>query len=338
MQISIISTICYKNKNHFIYKRALELIEYFKNTNYEFIISDASKNKILTTNYPNIKIIQSKYQNPFSPAQARNIAIKQTKFEYIMFYDIDMMNDCNFFDKLEEKIIEELERKNNNFILLPFIYLTKEGTKIFEKNKNIQEIKDDFLKGNNKLVKNLSLNSSAMVIKKTYLKHIGLFDTDFVGHGGEDFELIHRLIANNPHSKKPNDYYINETSNIVANLKGFRRYMAYYTLPLLFEDLFLIHRWHNWPIFSKFYILKNNNYEILINKMKSYDLLNKNKLWNSNTTAIKYNKYIINLCKQYKISNYEGLFKGKKRNFKKNNFKQYIRKILFFYLCQKETK
>ncbi|MBZ7976115.1 glycosyltransferase [Campylobacter sp. RM12637] len=338
MELTIITAVSYNSKKHYVYKRALELIEYFKNKKYQLIITDSSKNKYLISKYQNIKIIQLKYQSIFSPAITRNEAIKSASNKYIMFYDVDMSVGYNFFDKLEEKIIKKLERKNNNFILLPFIYLTKEGTKVFEKNKNIQEIKDDFLKGNNKLVKNISLNSSAMVIKKTYLEHIGLFDTDFIGHGGEDFELIHRLIANNPHSKKPNDYYINETSNIVANLKGFRRYMAYYTLPLLFEDLFLIHRWHNWPIFSKFYMLKNNNHEILINKMKSYDLLNKNKLWNSNRTAIKYNKYIINLCKQYKITNYEGLFKEKNIILKKNNFKQYIRKILFFYLVQRKTK
>lgn len=338
MKLTIITAVSYNSKKHYVYKRALELIEYFKNKKYQLIITDSSKNKYLISKYQNIKIIQLKHQSIFSPAIARNEAIKSASNKYIMFYDVDMTVSYDFFDKLEKKIIEELERKNNNFILLPFIYLTKEGTRIFEKNKNIQEIKDDFLKGNNKLVKTISLNSSAMVIKKTYLEHIGLFDTDFIGHGGEDFELIHRLSANNPHSKKPDDYYLNETSNIVANLKGFRRYMAYYTLPLLFEDLFLIHRWHNWPIFSKFYMLKNNNHEILINKMKLYDLLNKNQLWNSSTTAIKYNKYIINLCKQYKITNYEGLFKEKKHNFKKNNFKQYIRKILFFYLNQRKTK
>lgn len=325
MQISIISTVCYKNKNHFIYKRALELIEYFKNTNYEFIITDASKNKILTSNYPNIKIIQSKYQNPFSPAKARNEAIKQTKFNYIMFYDIDMTNDKDFFINIESKIKKEFELENKNFILLPFLYLSKKGTQEFEKNKNLNTLKESYLKGSRELVEDISLNSSAMIIKKSYLEKIGLFNEEFKGHGGEDYELIHRLIANNPHSKKPDDYYINETSNTIANLKGFRKYMAYYTLPLFFEDLILIHRWHDRPLFSKFYFKKSKNQTQLIKLMQKYD--RENSVWYEQKEALNFNDFIKILLQKhsYDLNVYNGMFKINRKN---KSLKNKIRKLI----------
>lgn len=325
MQISIISTVCYKNKNHFIYKRALELIEYFKNTNYEFIITDASKNKILTNNYPNIKIIQSKYQNPFSPARARNEAIKQTKFDFIMFYDIDMTNNDEFFTRLECKIQKEFETGISNFILLPFLYLSKKGTVKFEKNKNLNILKESYLKGSRELVENISLNSSAMIIKKSYLEKIGLFNEGFEGHGGEDYELIHRLIVNNPHSKKPDDYYTNETSDVIANLKGFRKYMAYYTLPLFFEELFLVHRWHDRPLFNNFYFKKSNNQDLLVSKMKEYDSKNKN-IWKAEK-EFHFDSYLKNLCKKYNVQNSIGLYVYDKNN-KKSNFKSKLRKLI----------
>ncbi|ULO01704.1 hypothetical protein AVANS_1083 [Campylobacter sp. RM5004] len=325
MQISIISTVCYKNKNHFIYKRALELIEYFKNTNYEFIISDASKDKILTSNYPNIKIIQSKYQNPFSPAQARNEAIMYSSKKYILFYDIDLSNDNNFFIKLSNKIQQELETSIKKFILIPFVYLSQTGTKEFETNKNLQILKNSYLDGSRKFVENIGLNGVVMIINKEYLKNIGLFNINFQGHGGEDLELVHRLIANNPHSKKPDDYYINETSNVVANLKGFRKYMAYYTLPLFFEDLFLVHRWHDRPLFDNFYFKKSNNQDLLVSKMKEYDSKNKN-IWKAEK-EFDFDSYLKNLCKKYNIQNSIGLYSYDKNN-KKSNFKSKLRKLI----------
>lgn len=325
MQISIISTVCYKNKNHFIYKRALELIEYFKNTNYEFIISDASKNKILTSNYPNIKIIQSKYQNPFSPGIARNQAIIHSSKKYILFYDIDMVVNKTFFIKLENKINNELEYGNKHFILLPFLYLSKKGTKEFEKNKNLEILKISYLKGSNELVESISLNSSAMAVKKSYLESVGLFNTEFKGHGGEDFELIHRLIANNPIAKKPNDYYINETSSIVANLKGFRKYMAYYTLPLFFEDLILIHRWHDRPLFNKFYLKKSKNQTQLVKLMQKYD--RENNVWLEQKEALEFNEFIKRLLKKHSYDSniYNGMFKINRKN---KSLKNKIRKLM----------
>lgn len=326
MQISIISTVCYKNKSHFIYKRALELIEYFKKTNYEFIIADASKNKILKSNYSNIKIIQINYHNPFSPAYARNTAIKKATFNFVMFYDIDMVNSEEFFMKIENKIKEEMIVKNKNFILLPFLYLSKKGTKVFDNYKNLNTLKESYLKGSRELVESISLNSSAMVIKKTYLEKIGLFDISFKGHGGEDFELIHRLIANNPHSKQPDDYYINETSNIISKLKGFRKYMAYYTLPLFFEDLFLVHRWHDRPLFNNFYLKKLNNQDLLVSKMKEYDEKNDN-IWKEEKELLEFELYLKQLCKKYIVKHSIGLYFCDKK-YKKNKVTSKLRKLI----------
>ncbi|MBT0885593.1 glycosyltransferase [Campylobacter sp. 2018MI10] len=326
MQISIISTVCYKNKKHFIYKRALELIEYFKNTNYEFIISDASKNKILKSNYPNIKIINTKYQNPFSPGIARNQAIIHSSKKYILFYDIDLLNDDNFFIKLSNKVNQELETNIKKFILIPFVYLTKTGTQEFETNKNLSILKNSYLEGSRKLIENIGLNGVIMIINKEYLKNIGLFDINFQGHGGEDLELVHRLIANNPIAKKPNDYYINETSNIVANLKGFRKYMAYYTLPLFFEDLILIHRWHDRPLFNKFYFKKSTNQDLLIKKMKEYDYKN-NNVWKDERELPEFITYLKQLCKKYNIENSIGLYSYDKK-YNKYSLKSKLRKLI----------
>lgn len=310
--ISFIVPVFYKDRYSFIYQRAVELIDKFSNhPKIEVIIADSSKKPSLIANSDNVKIIYTySADRVFSPSKARNKAVEVATKEYLFFYDVDMDYSNNFEFLLFKEIEDKLKTNQVNFIAIPFLYLTKKGTYIFESSKNLKILKDNFLLGQNDLVESISLNSSAMVMSKDYFIKMGKFDDEFAGHGGEDFYLIHRLCAYNPHSIKNADYYQDFKTPFIVNSKGFRLYMAYYSLPNFFKDLILIHRWHPRPLSNNFYSQKQKNENLLQKKMIEFDLRFKDSIWNSSKPLIDIKSFIINLLNKngYDPKKYIGFF------------------------------
>ena len=310
--LSFIVPVFYKDYNSFIYNRAVELINKFSNhPKIEIVIADASKNPNLIAHASNIKIIYTySGDKVFSPSKARNKAALIATREYLFFYDVDMDYSDNFEFLLFNEIENKLKTNQINFIAIPFLYLTKKGTSIFESKRELKSLKDSFLLGQNDLVESISLNSSAMVMSRDYFIKMGKFDDEFAGHGGEDFHLIHRLCAYNPHSIRNLDYYEDLKTPFIINSKGFRLYMAYYSLPNFFKDLILIHRWHPRPLSNNFYSQKPKNENLLQKKMVEFDTKFKDSIWNSSKSLIDIKSFIVNLLIEngYDPKKYIGFF------------------------------
>lgn len=319
--ISVVVPIYYTNKNSYIIKRIYELINIFSNRDlYELIVIDASKNKYLKNEKyaENIKLIDMKYHKKiFSPALARNESLKYAKYKYLFFFDVDLGFNNEFLEKLLQEVNLKL-KKDNHFLMIPCFYLSKEGTLLFDCSDNqniIDEIRESFLIGDNKYVERLAINTSAIILKKDYFEKIGMFSEDFYGHGGEDFELLHRLFSLNTQRKKTNDYYTDSVAQFVSDYKGFRKYMAYYSLPYLFTSLVLVHRWHERPLFNRFYLKRIKNENLLYTKMLEHDCKKSfldMRLWNSSDTVEEdFHQFLKNLCLKNNFNNekYVGLFK-----------------------------
>ncbi|MDD6056494.1 MAG: glycosyltransferase [Helicobacter sp.] len=313
--ISFITPVFYKNTNSHFFTRSLELIEKFYNhPQIELIIADSSKNPKLKTDAKNIKIIYT-YENDkvFSPAKAKNKGAKLATKKYLLFFDVDLAYSSEFETLLFSEIKEKLESKKENFIALPFLYLTQSGTKLFEKTKDLKTLKESFLKGENHLVESFAANGSLIVLEKEYFLRLGGY-SDFYGHGGEDFELLHRIFAYNPHSIKNADYYTDFKAPFLAQARGFRYFMAYYSLPNFFKNLILLHRWHPRPLSDNFYSKRPKNENLLLNKMQEFDKLNKDSIWQSKTPLVDIKEFIKNLQinSGYPLEKNPGFFSYKK--------------------------
>jgi len=315
--ISFIVPIKYDSKNY-IYYRALALIDYFSKIVYdvELIILDSSKNKLVYSNSSKVKIVKLNYEKKiYSPAKARNECIHFSTKEFLFFLDVDLSFSDTFVKALLNLIHKEFVKSNKKFIMLPCLYLSKEGTQYFESQSSTQDLLNKFKKsymiGENSFVERLAVNTSAILLRKKYFIEIGMFDEDFNGHGGEDFELLHRLAANSPHSKKGNDYYLDKVESFPINYTGFRKYMSYYSFEYLFTDLVLVHRWHERKLFNKFYFQRVKNESKLIEKMKTYDNLHKHKIWYAKNNMVDYEQFLKNIVKQSDIepSKAIGLYK-----------------------------
>ena len=297
--ISFIVPVQYK-KNNYIYQRAIELISFFEDLteDVELVISDASKIKMLHSESEKIKIVNLEYTSGiYSPAKARNACIDYCTKEFLFFLDVDLSFSEIFISSLFDVIKEKIVFSESQFIMLPCLYLSELGTKEFDnslnKKKTIALFRDTYIYGDNTYVERLAINTSAIALRREYFIKIGMFSEDFSGHGGEDFELLHRLASYNPHSMKNSDYYHDKVEQFIIDYKGFRQYLSLYSFEYLFSDLLMVHRWHKRELFNKFYMKRIGNENLLIQKMKQHDL--NDGLWRSNESFVKYKDYLDHL-------------------------------------------
>lgn len=338
--LSFIVPIYYKKKNY-IYNRAEALIQKFKRyPEIELIIVDTSPySKLSNIKNKNIKILKHPLQEKiFSPAKARNMGVKLSSKEYILFFDVDLDFHEIFLDLLIKEIDQKLSINTKSFLMIPCLYLTKEGTLYYnermDKLNTVRTMRESFLLGENKYVERTAINTSLVITRKAHFLEIGQFDENFSGHGGEDFELLHRLASFFPHSKRSNsdEYYTDIVAQFIIDYQGFRQYLAYYSLEYLFTDLLIIHRWHKRPLFNSFYWKRVKNEELLYKKMKNHD---KNKklqkmIWNSNNQLTEYTIYIKNILDlhNYYDDKYCGLYKFKNNVKMKRPLGAKVRKLI----------
>jgi hypothetical protein len=89
----------------------------------------------------------------------------------------------------------------------------------------------------------LVLGSSALLIRRSHYIDAGGHSKAFNGHGGEDFEFLHRLSNAYPKGKRPTDYAF-DCGPLGFEAKGFREYFSRYGQPTLAMNILLFHQWH----------------------------------------------------------------------------------------------
>lgn len=173
--------------------------------------------------------------------------------------DCDLL--CN--PRLKNEISCEYNRNEScvAFEMYPCLYLTKEETERFD--GDFQGCLESFLRGENHRVEGIALASSCLLMNREWFLQLGGFDEQFVGHGGEDLELIDRLTRHYPIGPRPDDYALNIKAQHPGDYQGFRRYFSYYALPHLFAGRFLVHQWHPRPLTHPYHKRRAGNDQLL---------------------------------------------------------------------------
>ena len=212
-------------------------------------------------NYDGSRIAKIKKTYPvapvFSPGGARNDGVQKTSSKFVFFMDVDLICSpilvghwgaiCNDLSNLCK----------NAFEMYPCLYLTKEETERFD--GDFQGCLESFLRGENHRVEGIALASSCLLMNREWFLQLGGFDERFVGHGGEDLELIDRLTRHYPIGPRPDDYALNIKAQHPGDYQGFRRYFSYYALPHLFAGRFLVHQWHPRPLTHPYHRRRASN-------------------------------------------------------------------------------
>jgi len=340
MQLSIIIPINVNFTNTFLIKRLKYLIEFFlKYQNIEVIVVDSSKlfyKKYIKSYCLNKNIIYTyiDINSIYSAAKARNVGAQIANGEFLLFYDVDLIVRKDFIPKIFEDIVKIKNNCKFDFKIYPCFYLSKEKTKQIKKIELVDEefinIKNRYLKGDNDDVLYLAVNTSTILVSKNHFWKVGGYNEIFMGHGYEDFELIHRLYKFLINKKLPKEYLIDHKTSLISDYKGFRQYFAFISLPNLFENKFTLHLWHPRPLSKKYYRNRKINMNQFIEILKNDVDMKKEISLNE-----KYKKFIYNLLldNNYNPEEYVGFYQlndKPKSSFFRKVRKFFINPKLFF--------
>lgn len=215
----------------------------------------------LTVGKKNVDCKKRDIKGIFSPGVIRNSIILDVTHDYIFLNDSDLVIN----PRLSKEILEQRNKVQkigkNAFEMYPCLYLTKEETERFD--GDFQGCLESFLRGENHRVEGIALASSCLLMNRKWFLQLGGFDEQFVGHGGEDLELIDRLTRHYPIGPRPADYGLNIKAQHPGDYQGFRRYFSYYALPHLFAGRFLVHQWHPRPLTHPYHKRRAGNDQLL---------------------------------------------------------------------------
>ncbi|MCL1126846.1 glycosyltransferase [Shewanella surugensis] len=325
----------------------INAIDYIPKTN--IIVFDSTNNK--AKNIPkkdNITYIHSPLNNNiYSPAYARNQAVKFSKSDYLFFIDVDLLVPRELLKRLISIANKLIKINITAFEMFPCLYLTEAASKKSIKtiNKDIQlSYLTSYMIGHNDIIESIALATSCLLVNRKWFIELRGFDESFLGHGGEDLEFICRLALHTQKGSVPLDFSHDKKSTHPANYKGFRRYLAQYSLTHLFEYDFFVHLWHPRPLTHKYHRQRKVNEQLLHQKLDKLMTKTPSKITDTNSKMTsadildtQYQHWINVLQQHYQwpFPTYSGLFYWKKNIIVKRYFwrkcrKLYVKPKLFF--------
>ena len=205
---------------------------------------------------------------PYSPGIARNFAVQHATQNQLLFWDIDLLGSEQLYKAMPNHIAG-ISKQTNRFEMYPCLYLCQPYTKSLT-SYSYQEIEQAWvdathLKTNS--IEHFAMATSTILCNKQHFLGIGAFDEEFIGHMGEDLELLNRLSI--AYGKYPfeQDHAEDWPSKVPAELKGFRKHFLNYSVQHLNEKLFTVHLHHNTHIGSQYKKKNSENRETLIRKI-----------------------------------------------------------------------
>ncbi len=224
---------------------------------YEIIVVDdgssgrsAAKMRQLCEQYDCHYVYLATRRKTFSLSRSRNHGARLAKTAVVIFHDLDFIASTASYKTIADEIVtRNVANDPSEFFCLPIAFLTKKGTQAYLKDYKTDEIGDFWTFQNHpnepsEHVQFIVNGSSCIVINREYLLSIGGHDESYVGHGAEDFELLHRMSHEFPIAEKPADYSVNTKSGFVTEYRGFRAYFALYGKECKEKGLVLVHLWH----------------------------------------------------------------------------------------------
>lgn len=219
-------------------------------------------------------VIDDRPSNPYSPGIARNLGIQHSSKQQLLFWDIDLLGSPKFFQQLEAHT-KNVQRKPKTFYMYPCLYLTEQYTKNFYQQDLNEQTERSLLEKSYQDATQLKTNSiehfalatSTILCNKAELEKLGNFSPEFIGHMGEDLELLNRLTINAQQYPIEEDHAVDCSSKNPSKLKGFRKHFAKYSIPHLKNEIFTVHLHHSTRIYSSYKDAKQKNLNLLKGKI-----------------------------------------------------------------------
>lgn len=216
---------------------------------------------------------------PFSVGHARDIGTLHAETPLVLYHDIDFLLSPQGYERvLEEARLRGMPGNAYAFFALPGVYLTEDFTRRYltlfaEGDASFADVllHDGVMRRDKTVYENHTYAISAIVASRYHLLAIGGHDKSFVGHGAEDFELLHRLASHAPRGPKTLNYYRNTMNNSIQRYEGFRAYFALYGIDVFQRGLQMAHLWHPRRKDESYNAPKRLNQERVSEVMADYD-------------------------------------------------------------------
>ncbi|WP_191237293.1 glycosyltransferase [Cobetia marina] len=213
----------------------------------------------------------------FSIGEARDYGVKHAEGNAVTFLDVDLRVSDDFWDNLLKLMCSYgISTYKKSFFAIPCLYLTEQGTEDFNNNSDSSKYLAyymSYLLGDKSKVQNLAACSSVMIVNRLHYLSVGGHSPEFRGHGYEDFELYHRLGAEDNTIPRADDYYKDTKVWDTSTYNGFRSQFSLYGRLALASNLYVFHLWHPRPKESDFYAPVNtqNNRLLWMDLFKKFD-------------------------------------------------------------------
>jgi len=188
----------------------------------------------------------------------RNLAFTAVETPYLALLDVDIWPDFALFEKYRDKIAQG----KKPFYFLPCLYLTEKGSsRLIKQAEHTQSLTERYFSFSRKEFLHLASPSSITVMKAADYQALGGFNSDFTGHGYEDFDFMLRLASRYGEIQHAPDFLSQQAARSPLFATGFKRELGRLCIDTLLEKDFVYHIHHTKMPFSRFYSSRASNYE-----------------------------------------------------------------------------
>lgn len=206
------------------------------------------------------------YSEGINSSLLRNMAFQKVTTKQIVLLDIDIWPDFDIIRKYSNKVNLCLKP----YFILPCLYLTKHGSNLLIKNKVTPlKIIEKYFKYSRKEFLHLASPSSITVMMAEDFRQLQGFNTNFNGHGYEDFDFLIRLYKHYNPKVFSRNFLLNKKARSPLFSGGFRRYLGELCLDQLIDKDLMLHIYHKKENESTYYQSRLKNYNILLEEHSS---------------------------------------------------------------------
>ncbi len=212
----------------------------------------------------------------FSVGRCRNAGAMVAKSPCVLMQDVDLMPWDGFYQKLlREMEIQGLPEDWRAFLMVPYVYLTAEGTERFLKcasEERLQRFQHAALAGNAWLVEKVSTGTSANVYSRHWYLSRGGNCAEFEGWGYEDQEFNARLLRHWGIFPEPREWS-REQYNFNSVVK-YRTWKSSYRLlgDLLFQKgIVFFHAWHPVAEETNYRMRADANRAVFLRRLEEFE-------------------------------------------------------------------
>lgn len=185
----------------------------------------------------------------FSVGRCRNYGAMYAESTYVFMQDVDLMPYPGFYRALMDEVeIQGLDQDAKKFLMVPYVFLTQEGTRAFQESDPAKRAKR-FLHlawlNEGSIIERVSSGTSANLYHRHWYLSRGGNSRDFEGWGYEDLECNTRMIRHLNLFPTPKDWQLQKYN--FSSVLEYATWKAPYRLfgdMLLYKGIALFHAWH----------------------------------------------------------------------------------------------